>query len=720
MNQPPAMSARQTYHFGAYRVYVAERELFRGSEPVALSPKMFDTLLLLLSRHGHVVDKHELMQSLWPDTFVEEDNLVQQVSRLRKTLGERPEGGPYIETAARRGYRVAAPVEKSWDEEPAGSQPAVAAASGIGKGAGRARVLVRVSLWSLAAVALVVVTIAVAGWLLRGNGRKPGAAPEFVPLTSYPGMEDSPSFSPDGNQVAFAWNGEKEDNWDIYIKLIGTEPPFRLTRNPAPDRWPAWSPDGRRIAFLRGLPEGKLAVVLISPLGGPERILTEVSITPDNEPSSPSWSPDGKWLVTAGLTLISTETGETRNMTSPPTKSSPDFSPAVSPDGRTVAYSRSTSVLEADIYLLDLTEDMMPKGEPRRLTSLKAFSSGPAWASNGQQIVFASGEALLKGGTSLWKVPASGAGEPEQLSYAGKDAYQPAVSRSGNRLAFQRAAWDEDIWRLSLSGPGVASGLPEKLIASTRRDDAPQYSPDGKRIAFESDRSGWQGVWVSNSDGSDPMELFSRMQSNAGSPRWSPDGDRITFGFNAEGNEDVYIIRASGGKPIRLTTDPADDVFSSWSRDGNWVYFASNRTGRWETWKVAATGGEAVRVTRHGGFIACEAPDGKSVYYTKGYSLPEGLWKMPVNGGEESQVLPSVVQIAFSLVKEGIYFIARPGTDGKYSIQFLSFATGKVKTVAPISGSPSEGLSVSPDGRFLLFSQANEVNSDLMLVENFK
>ena len=93
---------------------------------------------------------------------------------------------------------------------------------------------------------------------------------------------------------------------------------------------------------------------------------------------------------------------------------------------------------------------------------------------------------------------------------------------------------------------------------------------------------------------------------------------------------------------------------------------------------------------------------------------------MPVSGGEESQVLPSVVWRAFFLVNEGIYFIPEPGADRKSSIQFLSFATGKVKTVAPISGPPSEGLSVSPDGRSLLFSQFDEAGSDLMLVENFR
>jgi Tol biopolymer transport system component len=168
-----------------------------------------------------------------------------------------------------------------------------------------------------------------------------------------------------------------------------------------------------------------------------------------------------------------------------------------------------------------------------------------------------------------------------------------------------------------------------------------------------------------------------------------------------------------------LTTDSADDVAPSWSRDGKWVYFGSKRAGRDEVWKVSAEGGKAVPVTRNGGETAFESSDGQSVYYIKG-GYSGGLWKVPVSGGEESQVLPSVFNRAFSLVNDGIYFIPAPGADRKSSIQFLSFATAKVKTVAPMSALPFEGLSVSPDGRSLLFSQFDDAKSDLMLVENFR
>jgi serine/threonine protein kinase len=575
--------------------------------------------------------------------------------------------------------------------------------------------------WVWATAALVVGAIVVSTWMFRGTARKPASGPKVIPLTSYPGFESSPSFSPDGNQVAFSWNGEKQDNYDIYIKQIGSSNYVRLTKDPADDVSPAFSSDGRSIGFIR-TSNGHSTFIVIPAIGGHERIVAEVPNPPDplaefNVRPSFAWFPDGKWAATDGLKLLSRESGETVSLTSSPPKTSFDYSPAVAPNGRTVAFSRWTGSFFSETYLLDLTEDLKPKGEPRRLTSLKGLNLRCAWTPNSQEIVFSS--FFFGPGMSLWKVRASGATEPEQLPFDIGEASQPAISPVGNQLAYERELFDSNIWRLSLSASGTALAPSAPLIASTRRDAAAQYSPDGKHIAFESWRSGDHGLWVSDADGSDAVELLVRAGSAPGTPRWSPDGKYIAFDLSPEGNTDIYIVRASGGQPIRLTSHLAYDAAPSWSRDGKWIYFTSTRSGRYEVWKVLAEGGEAEQVTRNGGGTAFESADGKWVYYIKG-DYAGSLFKMPVGGGEESQVLPSVVSRAFSLVKDGIYFIAKPAADGKYHIQFLSYATNKVKTVAAISRPPNEGLSVSPDGRSLLFAQDDEAGSDLMLVENFR
>jgi Tol biopolymer transport system component len=188
-------------------------------------------------------------------------------------------------------------------------------------------------------------------WLVRSKNELPAVPLVVVPLTSYTGSEDGPSFSPDGTQVAFAWDGEKQDNWDIYVKQIGVEPPYRLTNAPARDYGPAWSSDGRLIAFLRDLSPGKTAIMLIPQRADPNGFWREVNGALQTLPYGPylSWTPDSKWLVGAtsrvgqpggGLHLYTTETGEQRPLTNPPIEEIGDTAPAVSPDGRTLVFSR--------------------------------------------------------------------------------------------------------------------------------------------------------------------------------------------------------------------------------------------------------------------------------------------------------------------------------------------------------------------------------------------
>ena len=261
-----------------------------------------------------------------------------------------------------------------------------------------------------------------------------------------------------------------------------------------------------------------------------------------------------------------------------------------------------------------------------------------------------------------------------------------------------------------------------KLISSsTRVDEHAQFSPNGKKIAFGSNRTGSFEIWICDSDGSHAHPLTSLgVYSGTGSPHWSPDGERIAFVSKSEGRRDIFVTGASGGgKPTPITSDQADDFARCWSRDGRWIYFASNRSGEYQVWKVPAGGGEALRVTRKGGFVALESPDGQWVYFTKGLGA-SSLWRVPREGGDETQVLESVLSGAFALVSEGIYFIAGPDPAGGYSIQFFNFATKKIRSFATIERPVGEYLSVSPDGRWILYSQIDQFGSDLMLVENFR
>ena len=570
---------------------------------------------------------------------------------------------------------------------------------------------------------IILLLVFAAGLWLRFHRPATGAglAPKTVPLTSYVGNECCASFSPDGNQVAFVWDGPGQDNHDIYVKLIGTEHAVRLTSDPAPDDSPAWSPDGRYIAFLRELPGSKAGVFLVPAIGGPERKLAEISVPEISVVGTGfgglSWFPDGNWLAVTdqnSVYALSLSTGEKRKLTFPPAGQIDD-TPAFSPDGQSLAFSRHSTLSAAEIYLLALSGELTPRGEPKQATFKRQVSKSPVWTADGREIIFSSGPYIAPGESDLWRMPVSGGAPPEPL-FTSARGLTPAISRKGDRFAYSRLFSDLNIWRLPVPGPNRKASAPVSLIASTYDEEAPQYSPDGQRIVFVSRRSGSSEIWVCGSDGSNTLQLTSL--GATGSPHWSPDGRRIVFDSNAQGEFEIYVMDASGGTPQRMTHEKADDAVPSWSTDGRWIYFVSNRTKEWQIWKMPAEGGQAVQVTKHGGHIASESFDGKFVYFARTPGQTS-VWRVPVGGGDETKVLESALGQAFTVADKGIYF-ATLKPDGTSVFQFHGFATGKVTTLGEIHQPVSWGVSVSPDERYILYTQEDQTGSDLMLVENFR
>jgi Tol biopolymer transport system component len=350
------------------------------------------------------------------------------------------------------------------------------------------------------------------------------------------------------------------------------------------------------------------------------------------------------------------------------------------------------------------------------------INGGVSWTADGREIVFASS----RGGSisHLWRVPVSG-GEPVRVEGVGSLAAAPAVSPRGGKLAYTQIYSDLNIWRLPIGEDGKA-GPPMKFISSTLTDDSPDYSPDGRRIVFASTRSGSYEIWVCDADGANPVQLTNFGGPVTGTPRWSPDGRWIAFDTRVEGNPDIFVISSEGGQPRRLTTEASEDVVPSWSRDGRWIYFSSTRSGSLQVWKMPAEGGEARQLTNGGGFEGFESADGKYFYYQKARNpTAPGFWRVPVEGGEETLLFDQQragIWRAWAVTEKGIYFVG--GESPRQAvIAFYSFSSREVREVfRPEKVVPPGllGLSVSPDGKWVLYMQADQIGRDIMLVENFR
>jgi Tol biopolymer transport system component/DNA-binding winged helix-turn-helix (wHTH) protein len=698
--------SRRILRFGLFEMDLEQRELRRNGLKVKLQDQPFQLLAALLERPGKLITREELRKHLWPaDTFVDFDHsLNAAIRRLRDALGDDPETPCFIETVPRHGYRFLADVRGSGSitEIQGGSQaPAVS----------HFRLLRPAILVALAVVA--VLGLGAAEYLRRGRVLSPPM--RTVPLTTYPGAESHPVFSKDGEQVAFIWDGDTRKGTDIYVKRIGTEKPLQLTQSRGFVCCAAWTSDDRYLAFERCTGENA-GIFVVPSLGGAERRLRKTAGC-----NGLSWSPTGPLLVFSeknspeapfALFLMSADDLQPHQLTFPTDRVVGDQDPFFSPDGKSVAFIRIIGEATADIYTVPVSG-----GVPRKLTFDSSFVNGATWTADSSGIVFSSHRG---GGQSLWLVPAAG-GEPTRLPLGGAVAAQPAISRDGHRLAYRQGLIRPNLWVIEISPDVHSSRIAKPFFLSATYNNAPQFSPDGKKVAFASQRSGEMEIWTCDAaDCSDPQQL-TFLKSVSGTPRWSPDGKQIVFDSRPHEHSQILMINAEGGKPVALTDGTVEDKVPSWSGDGRFVYFASNRSGAPQIWKVAAGGGRPSQVTQHGGFAAFESSDGRFLYFVKDDRA--GIWRMPAGGGDEALILPQPLPENWgdwALTDRGIYYMDESGQHP--AIEFAAFPDHKVTRIAQVDSLPPHGdpgFAVSPDGKRILFSQVDTSAVDIMLVENF-
>lgn len=704
------------YEFGTFRLDTSARRLVSGNTPITLTPKSFELLQILVENHGRAMSKFELQQALWPNTHVEEGNLPFQMSILRRALGL--EGGKAIETVPRHGYLFSAPVLIVPVTDVTTSPP------------DDRNIAPKHRHFRLLAASAILLSAIVGGIYLMSRERTgmPPLAP--VPLTSFPGDEFMPSFSPDGKDVAFVWNGPSGDNWDVYVKVGGVEQPLRITSSAKQDFNPDWSPDGRRIAFARQT-DSKAIDILVKPYpDGPERKLGEArKCTAFTEKLDKilDWHPDNEHVIVAGaaagrncgLSALSTVTGALTPLTEPPLPSEMHIAPAVSPDGRTLAFMRGSVWPDFSIQALALSAELKPIAAPRPVNTGNRTDLWPAWFPNSKEIIFTSSISSAVG--ALFRVPVYGAAKPVQLHGLDPVAYFPSISADGSLAYATGSPSNGAIHRFDLSSN---PRLPQKSIEiapSTYMQQSPAYSPDGAQIAFESERSGHREIWISSADGTQLRQLTHFAGPTAQAPLWSPDGTRIACSVALRRQREICIVDAQRGTTQRLTSDLYDDAGASWSRDGKWIYFHSNRSGEYDVWKMPVAGGDSIRLTRAGGLGPQESPDGRFLYFKK-HGRQTSLWRIPVEGGPEVRVLDRMFQPAGAfVVKGGIYFMDPPdasilSSTPEFKLRFLDLPGGGVRDIASIAGLVGWGISVAPDRQSLLFVRNKSRAFDLKLV----
>lgn len=547
-----------------------------------VTPKAIAVLLVLAAQPGKVVGRDALLAQVWPDTLPTDDVLTQAITQLRKAFGEQrgSEGPRYIETIAKTGYRLLAPVEPLGVASPDPAAPPTMAAEGlipdtepdagdsdapdIGAGAAvapRAR-FPRVLVLVLATAMLLALALL---WTLHGQQSVPVAPATHLPrnerafrlITSLPGFEQAPTLSPDAAMVAFAARSGDGRHTRVMVQTTDQSHARVLSRPPAgyDDSAPAWSPDGREIAFLRRA-DDDCRIMVIPAGGGSER--TVAACDPRSPPSF-DWNPDGSALLfgadaatpgEVGLRELDLASGDWRTLLYTYRRDDVDADPRYSPDGRWIVFVRNAPL--GDFWRIPAAG-----GEAERLTDLRADIRGWDWGPDGESLLFGS---MIEGDTRLYRLEL-GTSEPRDLGIA--DAFGPATVPGSRALAFVQRKPYFGLLRVPRDFDDDDAPDGERLFASSGRDVMPTIAPDGRQLAFISDRSGPNGLWWADLDRPGSLRHLAGLRPDARyAPEWSPDSRRLLVSGRdgAGAGPGIFEVVPASGQVTRLPIPVGDPL----------------------------------------------------------------------------------------------------------------------------------------------------------------
>lgn len=708
---------------------------------ISVGNKRLEILAVLLENAGNLVSKEQIFDRVWPDQIVEDSNLTLHVHNLRRLLGDNPKKPSFILTVPGVGYMLVGSVKvidpEFHSKSGIGSAPnaidqlqdtdgeKTLSATGASAGDGGSGSFVsgwlyayRYRLRIVLMFGLLCLVIGLwAGHRIRVQDQQFKKPTRFSQLTTLPGIESYPEFSPDGGRLVFTSEDPTTENVDIYVKEIALGNPLRLTSDPKPDIKPVWSPDGRNIALLRkdGYGKSTWQLIVIPSTGGEERMVGDVAGGLD-------WSPDGKNLLVSNyagdvkqtfLFLVPIEGGEMLQLTFPVKGDFiRDSEPIFSPNGQSVAFLRNKSQDTAfsEIHILDLSTRSI-----RQLTFALSRITDIEWNKQNNEIIYASNR---DGQRRLWRIAVDG-GSPVAIESINAEVERISVSPDGSIMAYTQAMVDTNIDLYSMSGGYKNSPLCR--INSSRADDSPRFSPDGRQLAFISNRSGWDEIWTTEIDCRQPRQLTNFQEVGVGSPRWSPDREMIVYDRREAGKPEINLVSLVDLTSRRLMIAPRADEMPSWSFDNRWIYFESNRMGELQIWRASIDGGELHQVTHSGGSEAVEADQGQLLIYTnEGY-----LWQKDLRTGVEMPI-PELKDVPigryWDVVGSKIYFVAQTlGVDP--FIKVLNLKSRQIKSVFPINGYLVRwlpGISISPDEKYVAVSFVNYRSGDVTLVRGWR
>jgi Tol biopolymer transport system component/DNA-binding winged helix-turn-helix (wHTH) protein len=708
------------YRFADFTIDSSQRVLLRSGKPVALTPKAFDTLLILVESVGRIVEKEELKKKLWPDTFVAEANIAFNIQQLRKALGDDARNPRYIETVARRGYRFMAEVEVvSLEREPSNvGQPDNEGSEKLLPDAQIPAIVQKRGFDIILPFAVgTVILLAGAGLLIwkvsKSSTSTAGVATSTAAATSRLKLEQLTAtgqsyhvaISPDGQYVAY--ERVLENKGAIWLRQLGANTNVELVPPTGRIFGLSFNTAGDYLYFVRGDP---IALYRVSLVGGPP---TKIA---DGTEGAFSISRNGDQIVFirqrvnlegqreyALLTAKADGQNERELM-----KSVHPFgldTPVWTPDGRTIlcAYGNTTGGSQ-EVSLIEVSAS---DGQKQDLASEKFFRiTKMAWLANGAGLLLSARKNLGEN-NQLWRLSYPGM-QLTQLTEGLISYADLSLTSDAQKGVASQETITSDLWV-------GASAEPRALNKITQATGNFCWAPDGQ-LVYSSTASGNRDLWIMQRDGSDQRQLTVDPAMDV-SPRVTPDNRYIVFISNRTGAFQVWRMNIDGSNQIQLTNGGPKNYLSI-SADSKWVLY--NTTDDWHMWRVSIEGGEEVELTKYYASWPSMSPDQKTIVAVGRTGSQREFLVLPVSGGEPLQRIKipgnDISGYRIKWTPDGKSLIYMSYRDGPIAIVKQSL-DGRSQDVAVFDEDELFDFDFSSDGQFLAVTRGGWYH-DVVLISD--
>ncbi len=674
-------NGRVLYEFGSYTLDTAQGVLFRKGEPVHLAPKALGILVYLLERPNHVISKDELIEAVWPDSFVEEANLVVNISAIRKLLASNGVASISIDTFPKRGYRLSGDIRADQNTNGLRAAELKEAVSPIFDPVSHEK---KGKDWVFLALFGLVVVLLTTGYI--ANRWMDPRDKRTMTTTRIQGTEKSPFFSispngeylahnivndgkrgltlthlatnsnvqlvepedfiylsitftPSGSHIYFVKSRRDTPNTLYKIPILGGEP-VKIMEHV--DGRISFAPDGSRFAFYRRDDVSKTTSLMTAKADGTDEIVLSTLDHPDHfSRNGVAWSPDGKTIVAAvyfrteknsqHLMAVDIATGEMKPLM-PNEKWASWESFEWLPDGSgLIAAMRKEEMVHNHLFYVPF-----PTGDPIRLST--GDTSGFRTVS-----ITADGKSVAAENyshqTEIWYAGLSGTDEPYPITKERHHFFRLIRWTPDGRIVFgSDSGGNRDIWIINRDGSAA-----KQITENSGRNEMPYAAADNKHLVFVSNRldEAVYNVWRSDLDGRNAFRLVAG--SGEQFPVVSPDMKWVIYEntpmYTQPESSAIFRIPFEGGEPLQLAPVPSQQA--NVSPDSRLVAFTHKPTpnSKWMIAIVSINGGPIVRLFDLPAVSPVRwTPDGKAISYIKTENGVANLWAQPIDGSQPYQI----------------------------------------------------------------------------------